>query len=69
MTDGIGRREFLQSVAVIAAASRAGAQTPAAGEWGAPVLDIHLHPRATTGESAHMTAGGHQSGAAAGVRG
>jgi predicted TIM-barrel fold metal-dependent hydrolase len=23
------------------------AQTPAANEWGAPVLDIHLHPRAT----------------------
>ena len=47
MTHGIGRREFLQSVAVIAAASRAGAQTPAANEWGSQVLDIHLHPRAT----------------------
>ena len=28
-------------------AVNAGAQTPAAGEWGSPVLDIHLHPRAT----------------------
>jgi predicted TIM-barrel fold metal-dependent hydrolase len=47
MTDGIGRREFLQSVAAIAAATRAGAQAPATNEWGAQVLDIHLHPRAT----------------------
>ena len=47
LTEGIGRREFLQSIAVIAAASRAGAQTSAANEWGSAVLDIHLHPRAT----------------------
>ena len=47
MTHGIGRREFLQSVAVIAAATRAGAQAPATNEWGSQVLDIHLHPRAT----------------------
>ena len=47
MSEAIGRREFLQSVAIVAAASRASAQTPPAGEWGAPVLDIHLHPRAT----------------------
>ena len=47
MSDAIGRREFLQSVATIAAASRLSGQTPPAGEWGAPVLDIHLHPRAT----------------------
>jgi len=47
MTDRIGRREFLQSVAVIAAATRASAQAPATNEWGAQVLDIHLHPRAT----------------------
>lgn len=47
MSDVIGRREFLQSVAIVAAASRASGQTPPAGEWGAPVLDIHLHPRAT----------------------
>ena len=47
MTDGIGRREFLQSVAAIAAATRASAQTPATNEWGTQVLDIHLHPRAT----------------------
>ena len=42
-----GRREFLQSIAVIAAASRVSGQAPATSEWGAPVLDIHLHPRAT----------------------
>jgi predicted TIM-barrel fold metal-dependent hydrolase len=47
MSDGIGRREFLQSVAILAAASRVDGQTPPAGEWGVPVLDIHLHPRAT----------------------
>lgn len=47
MSDAIGRREFLQSVAVIAAASHVSGQAPAAGEWGSPVLDIHLHPRAT----------------------
>jgi predicted TIM-barrel fold metal-dependent hydrolase len=47
MSDAIGRREFLQSVAILAASSRVHAQTPAAGEWGVPVLDIHHHPRAT----------------------
>src|SRR5688572_5262298 len=47
MSDAIGRREFLQSVAIVAAASRVNGQTPTAGEWGAPVIDIHLHPRAT----------------------
>jgi len=59
MTNGIGRREFLQSVAVIAAASRAGAQTPAANEWGSQVLDIHLHPRATVdGNLLHINGSG-----------
>jgi predicted TIM-barrel fold metal-dependent hydrolase len=59
MSDAIGRREFLQSVAVIAAASRAGGQTPAAGEWGAPVLDIHLHPRASVeGNILHVDGSG-----------
>ena len=48
MNDAIGRRAFLQSVAAVAAVSRAGGQTPAQVEWGAPVLDIHLHPRAST---------------------
>ena len=42
----IGRREFLESAMVLTAASRLGAQTPA-NEWGSPVVDIHLHPRAT----------------------
>ncbi len=59
MSDAIGRREFLQSVAIIAAASRVGGQTPAAGEWGAPVLDIHLHPRATVeGNLLHLDGSG-----------
>ena len=59
MTHGIGRREFLQSVAVIAAATRAGAQTPAANEWGSQVLDIHLHPRATVeGSLLHLDGAG-----------
>ena len=59
MSDAIGRREFLQSVGVIAAAARAGGQTPAAGEWGSPVLDIHLHPRATVeGNVLHLDGAG-----------
>jgi predicted TIM-barrel fold metal-dependent hydrolase len=53
MTIGIGRRAFFQTIAVVvptfrsARAWAANAQTPAANEWGTPVLDIHLHPRAT----------------------
>jgi predicted TIM-barrel fold metal-dependent hydrolase len=59
MTTGIGRREFLQSVAAIAAASRAWAQAPAAAEWGTQVLDIHLHPRATVeGNLLHLDGSG-----------
>ena len=59
MTHGIGRREFLQSVAAIAAASHAGAQTPAANEWGSQMLDIHLHPRATVeGNVLHLDGAG-----------
>ena len=43
----------------IAAATRAGAQTPAASEWGAQVLDIHLHPRATVeGSLLHLDGSG-----------
>jgi uncharacterized protein len=42
----MNRREFLQSAIVLGAATRAVAQT-SAGEWGGPVLDIHLHLRAT----------------------
>ena len=59
MTNGIGRREFLQSVAALAATSRVGAQTPAATEWGSSVLDIHLHPRATVeGNLLHLDGSG-----------
>ncbi len=59
MSDVIGRREFLQSVAIIAAASRVSGQTPPAGEWGVPVLDIHLHPRATVeGNVLHLDGAG-----------
>jgi predicted TIM-barrel fold metal-dependent hydrolase len=59
MNDAIGRRAFLQSVAAIAAASGVGGQDRAAGEWGAPVLDIHLHPRTTTeGNILHLDGSG-----------
>jgi uncharacterized protein len=59
MREAIGRREFLQSVAIIAAAARASGQTPTAGEWGVPVLDIHLHPRATVeGNLLHLDGAG-----------
>jgi predicted TIM-barrel fold metal-dependent hydrolase len=59
MSNTIGRREFLQSVAVIAAASRVSGQAPPTNEWGAPVLDIHLHPRATAeGNILHMDGSG-----------
>ena len=55
MTNGIGRREFLQAVAATTAvvvptfrsAVDLSAQTPGSNEWESPVLDIHLHPRAT----------------------
>ena len=46
MMNPMDRRTFLQTVAVAAGASAAVAQTT--NEWGSPVLDIHLHPRATT---------------------
>ena len=59
MSDAIGRRAFLQSVAALAAASSAGGQAPAAGEWGGAVLDIHLHPRTTTeGNVLHLDGSG-----------
>ena len=59
MSDAIGRREFLQSVAVIATASRVSGQTAAVGEWGTPVLDIHLHPRANVeGNVLHLDGAG-----------
>src|SRR5215207_6165991 len=59
MSDTIGRRKFLQSVAAVAAASRLEAQAPAANEWGSPVLDIHLHPRATVeGNLLHIEGSG-----------
>jgi uncharacterized protein len=59
MNQAIGRREFLQSVAVLTAASRVGAQAPAAGEWGVQILDIHLHPRATVaGNVLHLDGAG-----------
>ena len=59
MSDAIGRRGFLRSVAVIAAAARVGGQTQTAGEWGSPVLDIHLHPRTTTeGNILHLDGAG-----------
>jgi uncharacterized protein len=59
MSDAIGRREFLQSVATIAAVSHVSGQTSDVGEWGAPVLDIHFHPRATVeGNVLHLDGAG-----------
>ena len=64
MTYHIGRRQFLQSVAAAAAvptfrSATLYAQTPAPGEWGSPVLDIHLHPRATVeGNLLHLEGSG-----------
>ncbi len=59
MRHDIGRREFLQSAAMLAATSRVGAQAPAAIEWGGPVLDIHLHLRATAdGNFTHIEGSG-----------
>jgi predicted TIM-barrel fold metal-dependent hydrolase len=53
------RREFLQSALAVAAASRLSAQTPAANEWGGPVLDIHLHLRQTAdGNAIHLDGSG-----------
>src|SRR5689334_17772322 len=62
----IGRRAFIRSVAVAAAASAvtvpefesvAGAQAP--NEWDVAVLDTHLHPRATPEENiAHLDGAG-----------
>jgi len=53
------RREFLQSALAVAAASRLSAQTPAANEWGGPVLDIHLHLRQTSdGNAIHLDGSG-----------
>ena len=67
MTYHIGRREFLQAVAAAtgavvptfrSAASVSG-QAAASAEWGSPVLDIHLHPRATVeGSLAHLDGSG-----------
>lgn len=62
----IGRRAFLQSVAAATGASavvvpnfRSAARAQGANEWGVPVLDTHLHPRATAEENiTHMDGAG-----------
>ncbi|MBI2687616.1 MAG: amidohydrolase family protein [Acidobacteria bacterium] len=41
----MNRREFLGAAAVASLAAQQG------GEWGGPVVDIHLHPRRTAGDS------------------
>ena len=59
MTHLKDRREFLQSALLLAAASRLSAQAPSASEWGGPVLDIHLHLRATAdGNANHLDGAG-----------
>src|SRR5262245_59344880 len=47
MRDGMNRRQFLESALAIAPAARLYAQRGASLEWGGPVLDVHLHLRAT----------------------
>src|SRR5215813_7838676 len=47
MRDGINRRQFLESVLAIAPAALLYSQRAASFEWGGPVLDVHLHLRAT----------------------
>ena len=55
----MNRRQFLQATVALAAVQRARAQTPAAHEWGGPVLDIHLHLRqGATGNIDHMNGAG-----------
>lgn len=59
MRQDIGRRQFLQTAIVFAASSRVGTQAPATGEWGGPVLDIHLHLRSTAdGNFTHIEGSG-----------
>ena len=47
MINGIGRRTFLQTMSVVVTTFRSAVNAQTTSEWGAPVLDIHLHPRAT----------------------
>jgi len=55
----INRRQFLEAVAVTAAASRANAQTVPAAAWTSPVLDCHFHLRADAEANiVHMDGGG-----------
>ena len=55
----IGRREFIYTLGVAAAATRAHAQDASVSEWGSPVLDIHLHLRNTPdGNAIHMDGAG-----------
>jgi len=60
--DAIGRREFLhalQSAMVVAGVSQVSAQSQDTGEWGGPVLDMHLHPRASAeGSFNHLQGAG-----------
>src|SRR3954463_10013513 len=45
--NAIDRRGFLQSALAFAAVSRLAGQTDPPPDWGGPVLDVHLHLRAT----------------------
>ena len=66
MTLGIGRREFFRTVAAATGVStgvvptfRSALSAQTTSEWGVPVLDIHLHPRATVEANlAHMDGAG-----------
>lgn len=57
--DAVNRRQFLQSAMAVALVQRLGAQGADAGEWGGPVIDIHLHLRqGMDGNIAHMNGAG-----------
>src|SRR4051812_26523724 len=66
MPSFIGRRAFFRSVAAATGAAaiagpnvRSAAGAQGASEWGGPVLDTHLHPRATAEETiAHLDGAG-----------
>jgi predicted TIM-barrel fold metal-dependent hydrolase len=57
--DAMNRRQFLQAAMAVAAVQRLGAQGVDAGEWGGPVIDIHLHLRqGMEGNITHMNGAG-----------
>ena len=55
----INRREFIETVAAVAASPVLRMQTTQANEWGAPVFDLHFHLRPAPGSNlAHLDGAG-----------